>query len=549
MYLGCDCPVNFMPKVLFSIIALFFAHALSAQWLLDEDWSGDGRKAEESDRWEVPMAIDAQGPEVIMITAAYDADGAVVPRWRGFSSWGGLIWEGEGDEGERPIDATFATWQDHWFMLTEVPDADGDTLAGALRVRAFDAGTPIEDWGNAGVVDMTFVGPMQEGGSIHAQSVESGAPQALWNWLLISGAAFDSCCAHQELPALAVLNAFDGGYHPEFGEEGRIVLDPDGWQVEDSVRHEFSGRFEAALFVPWDMQMTDPYDLENIRILAGGTYALTGAFRPFLAMFRWDGSLETEFGDGGIMTWFEDAGLNHGVVDLRHRWEWLGPDYGVQIQIGVPAGEPVLAAGTMSVGLLELWPGSESMTDGIEPGLITQSPVRSVGLAAGFGWKLEDETVVVGSLEEGMAWDAPAHPVWWTGPNTSFGGTGAFWTEDVEYPSQRAGAAFSRGGKLYIGSTLPGENPASGSWLLSRWREDASSVDRLSIMDDLPHPNPTNGPIEWTVPEGTIECRDAQGRLIQRWIHPGGVFRAVLPKGGAWMGCEGCGWHPVRRVD
>ena len=27
----------------------------------------------------------------------------------------------------------------------------------------------------------------------------------------------------------------------------------------------------------------------------------------FLAMFRWDGTLESDFGEGGIMTWFEDA--------------------------------------------------------------------------------------------------------------------------------------------------------------------------------------------------------------------------------------------------
>jgi hypothetical protein len=265
-------------------------------------------------------------------------------------------------------------------------------------------------------------------------------------------------------------------------------------------------------------------------------------------MFRWDGSLETEFGEGGVMTWFEDAGLNHGVVDLRHRWQWLGPDEGVEVLVGVPEGEPTLSAGTMSVGWVGLWPGSTSVTSGIEPGLITQAQVRSVGIAAGFGWKLEDETVVVGSVQEGAGWNDNAHPAWWTGPNTAFGGTGAYWTQDAEYPNQRAGATHSAGGRLYIGSTLPGTSPETSSWLLSRWREDASALSEPLEARRLPFPNPTSGLLSWEVPSGHVECRDALGRLLGRWSHPGGMFSLTVPEGATWIGMEGRGWHPIRRV-
>ncbi len=539
-----------MKSAFFLILTLLLVSPTHGQWVLDGDWSGDGRKVEASDRWEVPMSISLGPGEIVLLNAAYDADGAVVPRWRGFTSWGSQSWEGEGASGERPVDAAHGTWQNRWYMLSEMPAALGDSLGSLMRIRAFDGSAPIGDWGEEGVVDLTFVGPLHEGGNLDARTESAGGPQELWNWLLVSGAAFDSCCAHQELPALSILSAWDGSYHPDFGQEGRIVLDPDGWQVEDSVRHEFSGRFSQALFVPWNPDESDPNDPDNIRILAGGTSALAGAFRPFLAMFRWDGTLETEFGDGGILSWFEDANLNHGVRDLRHRWEWLGPDAGVHVLLGTPEGEPTLAAGTMSAGWVPLWPepSPASWTTSIEPGLMTNDPVRSVALAAGFGWKLEDETVVVGTKESDPDWDGEAHPVWWTGPNTSFGGVNAYWTEDLEFPSQRVGAAVSAGTRLYVAGILPGESPATSSWILSRWTEDVSDVASVQAESIGPCPYPTEGVVEWACPPGTIRCRDDRGRLLGEWQHVGGAFRLDLPRGAAWLGSEALGWHRVRRL-
>ena len=532
-------------------LALCLLSSAHGQWVLDGDWSGDGRKVEASDRWEVPVSISLAAGEVVLLNAAYDADGQVVPRWRGFTTWGSQSWEGEGEVGERPVDAAHGTAQGRWFMLSEMPAAVGDTLGSLMRVRAFDGSAPVGEWGAEGVVDLTFVGPLNEGGSLDARTDYAGGPQDLWNWLLVSGAAFDSCCAHQEWPALSILSAGDGSYHPDFGQEGRIVLDPDGWQVEDSVRHEFSGRFSQALFVPWNPYESDPNDLDNIRILAGGTYALAGAFQPFLPMFRWDGTLESDFGEGGIMTWFEDANLNHGVRDLRHRWEWLGPDAGVHVLLGTPEGEPTLAGGTMSAGWVPLWPEASpgSSTTSINPGLTTNDPVRSVALAAGFGWKLEDETVVLGTRDIEPGWDGAAHPVWWTGPHMAFGGVNAYWTEDTEFPSQRVGAAVSVGTRLYVAGTLPGDSPATGSWILSRWTEDVSDVPSLQAESTRPFPFPTSGVVEWPCAPGTIQCRDDRGRLLGEWRHAGGRFRLDLPKGAAWLGSEALGWHRVQRLN
>ena len=536
-------PLLLLPALLLNLPA-------TGQWVLDGDWSSDGRKVEASDRWEVPVAVSL-GVQVVMLNAAYDEDGEVVPRWRGFSAFGVQAWEGEGDQGEHPVDVTHGTWDDRWFMLSEVPATVGDTLGSLMRIRAFDGANPVGEWGEEGTVDLSFVGPLHDGGSIHARDATTEGPEELWNWVVVSGAAYDSCCAHQELPALSVLNAWDGSYHPDFGQEGRIVLDPDGWQVEDSVRHAFSGRFTKALFVPWDPMGADPYDIDNVRILAGGTYALAGAFRPFIAMFRWDGTLETEFGDGGIMSWLEDANLNHGVRDLRHRWEWLGPEEGVQVLIGTPEGESTLAAGTMSIGYVPLW--SEAMngtlTEDINPGMQVNAPVRSVGLASGFGWKLEDENVAVGTLDLEPDWDGAAHPVWWTGPNTAFGGVSAYWTEDAEYPSQRVGAVASRGGGLYIAGTLPGASPSTSSWILSRWTEDTSGLPEVAKIEQVPHPNPTRGEIRWACPQGMVRCLDQRGRELGRWQHAGGTFSTELPKGAAWLGSEALGWHRVRRLD
>ncbi len=541
-----------MKHALLLVPLLFIALLGSAQWVLDESWGDGGRKMGASDRWEVPVSIDVSSGEVILLSAAYDASGDVIPTWRGFSSSGSLLWEGDGPDGEHPVGLTHATWQNRWFMLSEAPDLDGDTLANVWRVRAFDGASLIDGWGTNGVVDLGFVGPLQEGGGVHGRQAEMGGPEQLGDWLLLSGAAFDSCCAHQELPALSILSAWDGAYHPDFGQQGRIVLDPDGWQVEDSIRHEFSGRFSTALFVPWNPMVEDPYDLDNIRILAGGTYALAGAFQPFLAMFRWDGSLESEFGDAGIMTWFEDANLNHGVCDLRHRWEWLGPNNEVQVLIGSPEGESTLAAGTMSFGSVQLWPGTSQnwVTGDLDPGLPTQDAVRSAALASGSGWKLEDEAVAVGTLEESLGWNGLAHPVWWTGPSSGFGFQPPYWTEDTGFESQRVGAATSMGPRLYIASTIPGDNPAESSWLVSCWRENMSSADGpVHSEQGVPYPNPTNGDVHWEVDPGPIRCFDTAGRLLGQWSHAGGTFEAQLPLGAAWLAWAGIRWERVQRLD
>ena len=105
-----------MKSAFFLILTLLLVSPTHGQWVLDGDWSGDGRKVEASDRWEVPMSISLGPGEIVLLNAAYDADGAVVPRWRGFTSWGSQSWEGEGASGERPREQSWG-WESNPGML------------------------------------------------------------------------------------------------------------------------------------------------------------------------------------------------------------------------------------------------------------------------------------------------------------------------------------------------------------------------------------------------------------------------------------------------
>ena len=417
--------------------------------------------------------------------------------------------------------------QDRWYVLSEMPAAVGDSLGSLMRIRALDGSAPIGDWGEEGVVDLTFVGPLNEGGSLDARTEMPEGLKSL-GLLLVSGAALTVAAPTRNCPRCPS-SVRDGSYHPDFGQEGRIVLDPDGWQVEDSVRHEFSGRFSEALFVPWNPYESDPNDLDNIRILAGGTYALAGAFRPFLAMFRWtEPSSRIRRGRHPVLVRGrqpEPRGARSapplGMARARCRRAHSPRD---------ARGRAHLAAGTMSAGWVPLWPEASagSPTTSINPGLMTNDPVRSVALAAGFGWKLEDETVVVGTRDIGPGWDGEAHPVWWTGPHMAFGGVNAYWTEDVEFPSQRVGALSA--GNPVVHRRHPARGQPGLEFPIRPAGRRMFRGTSLQAESAGPFPFPTSGVVEWPCAPGTIQCRDDRGRLLGEWRHPRGRFRLDLPR-------------------
>ena len=412
-------------------LALCLLSSAHGQWVLDGDWSGDGRKVEASDRWEVPVSISLAAGEVVLLNAAYDADGQVVSRWRGFTSWGSQSWEGEGEVGERPVDAVHGTAQARWFMLSEMPAAVGDTLGSLMRIRAFDGSAPVGEWGAGRCGRPDSWGPSTRGAASTRGPTMPGA-EDLWNWLLVSGAAFDSCCAHQEWPALSILSAGDGSYHPDFGQEGRIVPILMAGRSRTAFAMNSAAGSRRRCSCPGTptspTRMTSTTSAFRRRNLRAGQ-----CLRP----------------SGDVpLGWNPRARLRRGHHDpARGRQpeprgarpapplEWLGPDAGVHVLLGTPEGEPTLAGGTMSAGWVPPWPEASpgSSTTSINPGLTTNDPVRSVALAAGFGWKLEDETVVVGTRDIEPGWDGVAHPVWWTGPHMAFGGVNAYWTEDTEF--------------------------------------------------------------------------------------------------------------------
>jgi hypothetical protein len=151
----------------------------------------------------------------------------------------------------------------------------------------------------------------------------------------------------------------------------------------------------------------------------------------------------------------------------------------------------------------------------------------------------------VGTLGDVVAWDGECHPAWWTSYGSAFG-TPAYWTEDQEFERQRVGAVYTIGPRLYIAGTLAEDSPNASSWVLSKWREDATVGINEDRLVPLPYPNPTYGMVHWDVPAGQIECRDGVGRLLKAWHHEGGRFSATLPLGGAWLGYNGGGWKAVQ---
>ena len=537
-------------RALCVFVGVFGSLNAKAQWVLDDTWGGNGRRMALSDRWEVPVAIDHDVSRVHMLSSAFDSTGTPEARWRAFARTNGAeVWSGQGFQGETPVDLRTSATADRWFLFTEAEVGPDSLPANVWRIRSFQTDALDTNWGAQGQVDLGFVGPWHLGGGMDmvGPADEWSRWEAVGPWMVVAGAAFDSCCAHRELPALALLSTEDGAFHPDFGQEGRIVLEPDGWLVEDSVRHEWSGRFTHALFVP----TTSGYVFDpptEMRILAGGTVATTGGFHPFVARFHWDGSLDTEFGNGGVVEWTEDVDVNHEIQDMRHRWNWYEVGAGIELLLSVPDGEQPLAAGTMVAGWMPLHGQiAFNPTADIDPGLPIQEPLRAVGLAAGYGWKFEDEQVAVGTLGDVVAWDGDCHPAWWTSYGSAFGSP-EYWTEDLEFEQHRVGAAHTVGSRLYIAGTLAEDGPENSQWILSRWKEDNSiGVDEYTALP-APYPNPTSGQIHWELPAGVVECRDALGRLLDTWSHPGGRFSAVLPKGAVWLGLNGGSWQAVQVV-
>ena len=81
----------------------------SGSWMGDR--SGDGRKVEASDRWEVPVSISLAAGEIVLLNAAYDADGRGGAAVAWIHVLGQPIVGRRGRIGERPVDAAHGTAQ------------------------------------------------------------------------------------------------------------------------------------------------------------------------------------------------------------------------------------------------------------------------------------------------------------------------------------------------------------------------------------------------------------------------------------------------------
>ena len=184
-----------MLRVLCLWCQLALSFAAVAQWMLDDQWGGAGRRIGASDLWEIPVALDHDLTRVHMLSAAYDSTGTTAARWRAFSTNNGTeVWSGSGFEGETPVDLRTSFSGDRWFLFTEAPVGPDSSFSKVWRIRSFQEETEDTTWGDAGVVDLGFVGPWHEGGGMDmvGPADESSKADLVGPWMVVAGAALET---------------------------------------------------------------------------------------------------------------------------------------------------------------------------------------------------------------------------------------------------------------------------------------------------------------------------------------------------------------------
>lgn len=190
-----------------------------------------------------------------------------------------------------------------WCAMNQQSHDSALTSMGGLWVLGPE-GQPDDAFGSdslPGWIPITFGSPFQELNGLN------GSPDGQW---MVSGMALDPCCFHREMPTLALLDA-NGGWDNSFGNNGRLILDVGATEVLDTLgmrpalsRHEIGGFYNSAVATDGGW-------------IAGGAYSNATHYEVLVVKHGSDGTLDTTFGDNGVVHLNLNPGVNHWAHDLR----------------------------------------------------------------------------------------------------------------------------------------------------------------------------------------------------------------------------------------
>lgn len=277
-------------------------------WQHDTSWVSTGWASADIGWWEdvrdlCPWGADA-GASAIQVYAAEGGSHPAIIRMT-LDSEMHILFPFEEDV-ERPIQIekiASDTANRLWCAMNQQSHDSTLTSLGGLWVLDPE-GQPDNAFGSdslPGWIPITFGGPFQE---LHGLN---GTSDGQW---MVSGMALDPCCFHREMPTLALLDA-DGQWVNSFGNNGRLILDVGAAEILDTLgmrpalnRHEIGGFYSSAVATDGGW-------------IAGGAYSNATHYEVLVVKHTSDGTLDSTFGDNGIVHLNLNPGVNHWVSDVR----------------------------------------------------------------------------------------------------------------------------------------------------------------------------------------------------------------------------------------
>ena len=295
--------------LLFSCVSLGVG-AQIAPWTLDTNWVSDGWTSADAAGWEDLRGMTPWGNDAVAAAVqVYAEEGGSHPlivRIDGDAETHVLLPFGQ--DIERPIqietiqsDAS----QRLWCAINQLSHDSNLTSIGGVLVLDVD-GAPDSTFGSdslPGWLPISFGSPFQELHGLDKADHENGA------WMA-SGMVLDPCCFHREMPTLALLDSA-GQWVESFSENGRIVVDVGAAEIVDTLglrpvlnRHEIGGFYttSAATDGGW---------------IAAGAYSNASHYEVLVAKHLLDGSLDSSFGEAGLVHLNLNPGVNHWAQDVH----------------------------------------------------------------------------------------------------------------------------------------------------------------------------------------------------------------------------------------
>ncbi len=293
--------------VLFSIFSLA-AWSQNTLWQQDTNWVNTGWASSNLGYWEdirdvCPWGSDAAAVAIQVYALDGGSQPAIVKATLDSEVQAFFPFD---EDVERPIqiEEIASDASDRlWCAMNQLSHDSAQTSIGGLWVLDQE-GMPDASIGTEslpGWIPIGFGSPFQE---LH------GLDAALEDSWMVSGMVLDPCCFHREMPTLALLDS-NGEWVSSFGNNGRLILDVGAVETIDTLgmrpalsRHEIGGFYSSAVET-------------NGGWIAGGAYSNASHYEVLVAKHSDNGTLDTTFGESGIVHLNLNPGVNHWVQDIR----------------------------------------------------------------------------------------------------------------------------------------------------------------------------------------------------------------------------------------